>query len=392
MRGGPLAGISIVELGGIGPAPFAGMVLSDLGADVIRIDRVAGLPEEEAATHTVLLRGRRSVGIDLKQPQGRDLALALISRADGVIEGFRPGVAERLGLGPDTALEHNPSLVYGRMTGWGQDGPLAPTAGHDINYIAVSGALEPISAGGGSPTPPLNMLGDFGGGAMFMVAGMLAALLSVRAGGQGQVVDAAIVDGTALMTAMHRSMMEAGLWSAPRGGNLFDGGAPYYGVYPTADRKWMAVGAIEPKFYAELLIGLGLDGDIDAAEQTDPRVWPAVRARFAARFAERTRAEWEQVFAGLDACVSPVIAPHEVTENEHLRARGTYTVRDGTVQPSPAPRFSVTRVDGVREQSAPGAHTGEVLAELGLDADTLWALVASETVHSSAAPQRAPRR
>ncbi|MDR6868358.1 alpha-methylacyl-CoA racemase [Microbacterium resistens] len=380
---GPLAGVTIVELGGIGPAPFAGMMLGDLGADVIRIDRVEGLPDGEAATHTILLRGRRSVGVDLKDPRGRDLALSLIARADGVIEGFRPGVAERLGLGPEIALARNPALVYGRMTGWGQEGPLSQTAGHDINYIAVSGALEPIAGGDGAPAAPLNMLGDFGGGAMLLVTGMLAALLSARGGGAGQVVDAAIVDGAALMTAMHRSMLHSGLWDAPRGGNLFDGGAPYYGVYRTADRRWMAVGAIEPKFYAELLRGLDLAHEVDAARQTDPLSWPETRSRFATRFAERTRAQWEERFHGLDACTTPVIAPDEVMDNAHLSIRGTYSREDGLVQPSPAPRFSRTRTTPPTASPSPGEHTHEVLAELGLDAHAVETLIDARVVRAS---------
>jgi alpha-methylacyl-CoA racemase len=362
----------------IGPGPFAGMLLADMGADVIRVDRPAGVGGRRADgdTHLVLDRGRRSVAVDLKHPDGPEVVLRLAERADVLIEGFRPGVMERLGLGPDAVAARNPRLVYGRMTGWGQDGPDAARAGHDINYIALAGALEPIAApGGGPPVPPLNMLGDFGGGGMLLAFGIVSALLQARQAGQGQVVDAAIVDGTALLTAMTQAMQATGAWGAPRGENLFDGGAPYYGVYQCADGGWLSVGAIEPKFYADLVVGLGLAGELPAAGQHARDSWPRQRALIAKTIAGRTRDEWVVAFAGLDACVAPVLAPAEVLVHPHLKERGVFTNVDGVVQPEPAPRLS--RTPGARGTAAPlvGEQTEAVLADFAFSESSIARLI-----------------
>jgi alpha-methylacyl-CoA racemase len=379
-RCGPLQGLRVLELGGIGPGPFAAMLLADLGAEVIRVDRTSGHSAADRASHRVLHRGRRSVGLDLKDRRAVALVLSLVERCDALLEGFRPGVAERLGLGPEAVQARNPALVYGRMTGWGQDGPLATSAGHDINYIALAGALEPIAAGDGVPIPPLNMLGDFGGGGMLMALGLVSALLNARETGVGQVVDAAIVDGTALLTGMLHSMLAAGMWAEPRGENLFDGGAPYYRVYATADDRWLAVGAIEPPFYAQLVAGLGLAEELAEIPQTDVRCWADVRARIAARVAERTRDEWMAVFAGTDACVSEALAPSEVADHPHLVARGTFVRRDGHLEPAPAPRFSRTPTGLPEAAPAPGADSVAVLAELGLSDAEIDGLISAGVV------------
>ena len=358
---GPLADVRVIELAAIGPAPFAGMLLADLGAEVIRIDRPSPDPGYEAM-HSVLNRGRRRMTLDLKSAEGVSVVRRLARTADILTEGFRPGVAERLGIGPQDLLTENPALVYGRMTGWGQDGPLATTAGHDIGYIALSGALAPLVGGDGVPVPPLNMLGDFGGGGMLLAVGVLAALQHARTTGEGQVVDAAIVDGAALLSAMHQAMRAIGAWSAPPGHNLFDGGAPYYGVFRTRDDKFLSVGAIEPQFYRLLLDGLGLD-DVDPATQNDPSTWPLLRTRVAGRIAERTRDEWMAVFGGTDACVAPVLEPGEVLEDAHLASRSTYVEQDGVQHPAPAPRFSATPTE---LRSAGGEdETEKILAEIG---------------------------
>ncbi|MFJ9173809.1 CaiB/BaiF CoA transferase family protein [Streptomyces sp. NPDC102360] len=377
LMAGPLTGIRVVEVGGIGPGPFAGMLLADLGAEVVRVDRPT--MGKDLGSHQILLRGRRSITLDLKQERGRGLLADLLSTSDALIEGFRPGVMERLGLGPDVLLARNPRLVYGRMTGWGQDGPLAMTAGHDINYIAVAGALEPLAGPDLAPKPPLNMLGDFGGGGMLLACGVLAALLHARETGAGQVVDAAVIDGTALLTSMLHSMRAGGDWQAPRGENRLDGGAPYYGVYRTADGGWLAVGAIEPQFYAQLLDGLGLTGELREVAQNDHSAWPRVRARFAERIAERTRDEWAGVFAGTDACVSPAVAPDEVKDHAHIDARGTFIDDGGMLQPAPAPRFGGTPLTVPGPAPVPGADTRCLLRELGLTDGVIDELVAART-------------
>ncbi|HEX3965121.1 MAG TPA: CaiB/BaiF CoA-transferase family protein [Trebonia sp.] len=374
MSEGPLSGVRVVEMACIGPGPFAGMLLADLGADIVRVDRPdnVGGRRSDAESHLVLDRGRRSVAVDLKHPRGPEVVLHLAERADVLIEGFRPGVMERLGLGPDIASERNPRLVYGRMTGWGQDGPEAQRAGHDINYISLAGALEPIAApGGGAPVAPLNMLGDFGGGGMLLALGVVSALLHARETGRGQVVDASILDGTALLTAMTHAIRASGGWNAPRGENLFDGGAPYYGVFECADGRWLSVGAIESKFYAALVAGLGLAAELPPGDQHDRSRWPRQRELIATAIAGRTRDEWVAAFAGLDACVAPVLAPGEVLSHPHLAARQVFASDGGLTHPEPAPRFSVT--PGARQGAAPlvGEHTEAVLAEAGLDAAEL---------------------
>ena len=361
-RTGPLLDVRVVEVGGIGPGPYAGMLLADLGATVVRVDRPG---EDLRAAHAVLLRGRRSVALDLKSELGREAVLRLAERSDVLLEGFRPGVAERLGLGPQAALARNPRLVYGRMTGWGQDGPYAELAGHDITYLAVTGVLEACVGPDGRPVPPLNLLGDFGGGGMLLALGVVSALLHARASGEGQVVDAAIVDGVGSMTAMLQSMLASGMWGAPRGANLFDGGAPFYRCYRTSDERWVAVGAIEPAFWSRLLEGLELTPRDIGAAQLDAAAWPRVAALLEERFASRTRDEWATAFAGRDACVAPVLSMAEAREDVHLAARGVYAA-GSPVQPAAAPRFSATPATAGEPAGAPGRHTDEVLAELGL--------------------------
>jgi len=334
--GGPLRGVRVLELGGIGPGPMAALLLHELGADVLRVDR----PDAVGSPPDWLARGRRSTVADLKDPSGREAVLRLASRADVLIEGFRPGVAERLGLGPDDVLARNPALVYGRMTGWGQDGPWARTAGHDINYIAITGVLGAIGAAGGPPQIPLNLVGDFGGGALYLVMGVLAALHEARSSGRGQVVDCAIVDGATSLAAMMWAMRARGEWNDARGTNLLDSGAPYYAVYETADGGWFSVGAIEPQFYARLVDLLGLSEWADA--QDDRTRWPTLRAAIATAFAGRTRAEWEAVFAGTDACAAPVLGWDEAAAHPQMAARANLVDVGGETAPAPAPRFSRT--------------------------------------------------
>ncbi|MCI4061108.1 CoA transferase [Micromonospora sp. R77] len=340
---GPLTGVRVVELAGIGPGPFAAMMLADLGADVVRVDRTSpagfGSPPGD-----LLNRGRRSVAVDLKSPGGREVVLALVAGADALVEGFRPGVTERLGLGPQDCHRVNPRLVYGRMTGWGQDGPLAPSAGHDIDYLALTGALHGIGRAGERPVPPMNLLGDFGGGGMMLALGVVAALYAVRAGAPGQVVDAAIVDGVSVLSTQIHALRRFGMWRDPRGVNLLDGGAPFYDTYECADGRHVAVGALEPQFYAELvrLTGFPLPGD-EAPDRNDPANWPALRAAWARLFRTRTRDEWTALLAGTDACVAPVLDWREAPEHPHLAARGVFVDHDGVTQPAPAPRFSGTR-------------------------------------------------
>jgi alpha-methylacyl-CoA racemase len=357
---GPLSGCRVVELAGIGPGPFAGMILADLGAEVVRVDRPAAGERARAERFDVLGRGKKSVVLDLKRPEAVAAVLDLVAGADALIEGYRPGVTERLGLGPAECLARNPRLVYGRMTGWGQDGPLAQQAGHDIAYIALTGALHAIGEQGGPPQIPLNLLGDFGGGSTYLVIGVLAALWAVRSGAPGQVVDAAIVDGAAHLLAMTHGMLAAGAWADERGVNLLDGGAPFYAVYATADGRHMAVGALEPKFYAEFLARLGLDED--PARQHDRNGWAALRGRIAGAFATRTQAEWTQVFSGSDACVAPVLGLREAADHPHIAARGTLVTRDGVLQPAPAPRFSATPAAPAAPPPAPGQDDPAAIA------------------------------
>ncbi len=360
---GPLAGIRIVELAGIGPGPFCAMVLADHGADVIRVDRPGpgALPMPR-----ITGRGRRSIAVDLKQPEGVEIVLDLVAGADGLIEGYRPGVAERLGVGPGVCLARNPRLVYGRMTGWGQEGPLASTAGHDIDYIALTGALGAI--GGDRPVPPLNLVGDYGGGGMLLAFGMVAALLEATRTGRGQVVDAAVVDGAALLMTPIYELFGLGMWQDVRGVNLLDGGAPFYDTYECADGRYVAVGALEPQFYAELLEGLGLADD-ELPPQYDPTGWPTLRERFSEVFRTRTRDEWEAVFAGTDACVAPVLGLAEAPDHPHLRSRETFLEVGGVRQPGPAPRFAERSRPS--PGSEPGADTVALLTELGRSEDEI---------------------
>lgn len=339
---GPLRGLRVVELAGIGPVPFAGMLLSDMGADVVRVERPPWEPTEPgAAAWDITSRGRRSIVLDLKRPTDLAQALTLIDRADVLIEGFRPQVMERLGLGPDAVLARNRRLVYGRMTGWGQSGPLAATAGHDINYIAITGALAAIGPPRGKPVPPLNLIGDYGGGALYLVVGVLAATLEARRSGVGQVVDCAMCDGVATMMALFQTLARGGGWEDRRGANLLDGGAHFYTTYECADGRYVAVGAIEPQFYATLCRFAGLD-DPDFKDQNDCTKWPELQEKAAATFKTRTRDQWCALLEGTDACVAPVLTLSEAPTHPHLAARGTFVTYDGVVQAAPAPRFSRT--------------------------------------------------
>ena len=375
---GPLDGTRVIELAGLGPAPFCAMLLADLGADVIRIDR----PPSEASflgLDRVTCRNRRSLALDLKAGDALDVLLELIDSADVLIEGLRPGVAERLGFGPDTCLDRNPRLVYGRMTGWGQDGPLAPRAGHDINYIALTGALDAIGDPGGAPVPPLNLVGDFGGGALYLAMGILAALVERSSSGQGQVVDTAMIDGATSLMSMFYEFKAMGVWEGARGTNLLDGGAPFYTTYKTADGGYVAVGALEPAFYADFVAGLGLD-ERDIPAQYDVAGWPELQRRFAAVIATKTRAEWTELFADSDACVSPVLPMSEVGEHDHVAKRSTLIDLDGVTQPAPAPRFSRSQPNTPKVAPQPGEHSEEILAELGRTSDQITALRASGAV------------
>jgi alpha-methylacyl-CoA racemase len=374
----PLAGISVVEFGSIGPGPFAAMVLADLGARVVRVERpdATGGP----APTDPMLRGRAaSIGLDLKHPDGVEAALRLVEASDVLIEGLRPGVMERLGVGPVHCLERNPRLVYGRMTGWGQDGPRSVEAGHDIDYIAVAGALHPMGDADRPPAPPLNLVGDFGGGGMLLVVGVLAALLERSSSGTGDVVDAAMVDGAALLTTMMHGMRATGLWSDERATNLLDGSAPFYRCYRTSDDRYVAVGALEPKFYAALVDGLGLGGE-DLPAQYDRSGWPVLRNRFAVAFARRTRDAWCETFAGTDACVAPVLGMAEAPADDHLAARGTFVEVDGVIQPAPAPRFGKGALDIPERPRPAGGDTRSVLAGLGYDEDEVGRLIEDGTV------------
>ncbi|MET0765210.1 MAG: CaiB/BaiF CoA-transferase family protein [Blastococcus sp.] len=357
---GPLTGLRVLELGGIGPGPHAAMILADLGADVVRVDRPSA--DGVAMARDQLLRNRRSVCLDLKSTSDRHTMLRLVEKADVLTEGFRPGVLERLGLGPDVCLALNPGLVYARMTGWGQDGPLAVRAGHDINYISLTGVLHAIGHAGERPVPPLNMVGDFGGGSMFLVTGVLAALWERQRSGRGQVIDAAMVDGTMALAQVIWSMRGTGQWSDERAQNLLDSGTPYYDTYECADGAYVAVGALEPQFYAQLLDGLGLAGE-DLPPREDPSGWPVLRARFAEVFATRSRDEWAELFDGTDACVTPVLTFEEVGTHPHMAARDNLVVLDGVPQAAPAPRFSRTPAAAPTAPRPLGADLEEVLAD-----------------------------
>ena len=382
---GPLTGVRVIEMQGIGPAPFCGMMLSDMGAEVVRIDRAGNVqasptqasPDSASPTQAspaappidVLARGRRSLAIDLKNPDGVEVVLRLIETADGLIEGFRPGVMERLGLGPDECAARNPKLVYGRMTGWGQEGPYSQAAGHDINYIALAGALEPIGRQGEAPVPPLNLVGDFGGGGMLLAFGMACALHEAQRSGQGQVVDAAMVDGAATLMAMFHSFRAMGIWNDERGTNMLDTGSHFYDVYECADAKYVSIGAIEPQFYAELLEKTGLDKDPEFAKQMSRSSWPQLKERLVELFLTKTRDQWCEIMEASDICFAPVLSLQEAPQHPHNVHRNVFTEIAGVTQPSPAPRFSRTPSATQGAPRHPGQDTDAVLADIGYEPD-----------------------
>jgi alpha-methylacyl-CoA racemase len=380
MRAGPLRGVKVVEIGSIGPGPFAAMMLADLGAEVIRLERPPrpDLGELDSGSWNLLHRGRPSVGVDLKHPDARGLVLGLCERADALIEGFRPGVMERLGLGPEVILDHCPQLVYGRMTGYGQTGPMAGVAGHDINYLSVAGALSAIARAGERPLAPLNLVADFGGGGMLLAFGLVSAILEARTSGRGQVVDAAMVDGAAVLVSLFHGLRSAGLWSDPPGTNFLDSGAHFYEVYETSDGGYVATGAIEPQFYAELLRRLEILPT--EAPQWDRSRWPELKRRFAAVFARRTRDEWAEIFDNAEACTTAVYGLTEAIEHPHLMARGTFVEVAGVPQPGPAPRFSRTPGAIASPPSEAGADTDEALAAWGVDVAARVALRAAGAI------------
>ena len=370
---GPLQGIRVIELQGIGPGPFCGMMLSDMGAEVIRIDRAGNVSDvaSDGPPIDVLARGRSSIGVDLKNPEGVEVVLRLIETADALIEGFRPGVMERLGLGPDECFARNPKLVFGRMTGWGQEGPYAMAAGHDINYIALAGALEPIGRQGEAPVPPLNLVGDFGGGGMLLAFGVVCAVVEAQRSGKGQVVDAAMVDGAASLMAMFHSMRALGVWNDERGTNLLDTGSHFYDVYECADGRFISIGSIEPQFYSELLRLTGLEQDDGFAAQMDRTSWPDLKERIGAVFMTKTRDNWCEIMEATDVCFAPVLTLAEAPEHPHNQHRGVFTEIAGVVQPNPSPRFSRTKEVIQGPPANPGEHTDQVLSSAGYDPDDI---------------------
>ncbi|MDX1383218.1 MAG: CaiB/BaiF CoA-transferase family protein [Thermoanaerobaculia bacterium] len=374
---GPLDGVRVIEIAGIGPGPFCAMMLADMGAEVVRIDRRSNLGQ--GSKYDVLNRGRRSLALDLKKPEAVDTVLRLVEQADVLMEGFRPGVMERLGLGPEVCLERNPRLVFGRMTGWGQDGPLAGAAGHDINYISLSGVLHSIGRPGQNPVPPLNLVGDFGGGGMLLAFGIVCALLEARRSGQGQVVDAAMTDGSAALMAAIYGIKARGMWSSEKGTNLLDSGSHFYDSYECADGKWISIGSIEPQFYALLREKAGLDDDAWNA-QMEREAWPELKARLADVFRDKTREEWCELMEGSDVCFAPVLDLDEAPAHPHNRARETFVDHDGVVQPAAAPRFS--RTPGAIQGPPPnaGEHSADVLAGWGFSADEIAALRDAEAI------------
>ncbi len=378
---GPLDGVKILEITGIGAAPFAAMMLSDMGAEVLRIDRVdqVGRDDPDTPSLDLLARGRRSVAIDLKNSDGVEVLLKLVENADVLLEGFRPGVMERLGLAPDVCCARNPRLIYGRMTGWGQDGPLAGAAGHDINFVALAGALEPIGRHGEPPLVPLNLIGDFGGGGMILAYGVVCALVERATSGVGQVVDAAMVDGAAVLMTMFHGARQAGWWNAERGTNLLDTGAHFYDTYETADGKYISLGAIEPQFYAELAEKLGLDPE-SITDQMDRSRWADKREQFAKRIKSKTREQWCEILEGSDACFAPVLSMDESPHHPHMSARNTFVEVAGASQPGPTPRFSRTSCEISRPPPHPGQHTDEALADWGISATEIARLRASNAI------------
>ena len=384
---GPLAGVKIVELAGIGPAPFCAMLLSDMGAEIIRVDRAAMVGHDtdrdgNDSRFNLLARGRRNIAIDLKNPAAVNATLRLIDQADALLEGFRPGVMERLGLGPDLCLARNPKLVYGRMTGWGQDGPIAHIAGHDINYIALSGVLHSIGEAGGPPVPPLNLVGDFGGGALYLAMGVLAGIISARSTGKGQVIDCSMVEGSASLMMMMYGSLASGAWKEERGQNRTDGGAHYYQVYQTKDGEYVSVGAIEPQFYALLLKHTGLEGE-DLPPQTDRTHWPEMQERLKRIFKSKTRAEWTEILQQTDICFAPVLRMSEAIDHPHNRHRNSFVEIDGIPQPGPAPRFLGTPTRVQRPPARVGEHTDAVLRDWGFSAAEIAALHESSAVASA---------
>jgi alpha-methylacyl-CoA racemase len=366
---GPLEGLRLIEMAGIGPCPLAGQLMADLGADVIVIDRKSGGPRPKDVNN----RNKRSVALNLKSERGVEAALRLIDRADALIEGFRPGVMERIGLGPEVCHARNPGLVYGRMTGWGQEGPWSQMAGHDLNYLALTGALGMMGRPGEPPSPPLNLIADYGGGSMFLILGVLAGLWERSRSGKGQVVDAAMVDGVSAMTGIFRAMLAQGRWTEEREANLLDGGAPFYRCYETKDGGFVSVGPIEPQFFAEMVEKAGIDAG-DCETQNDQRLWPERRERYAQVFRQKTRAEWEAIFEGSDACVAPVLSPSEALEHPHNAARRAHVELEGAPQPAPAPRFARTPAADPRPPVPMGADTEAALREAGLDPQEIDAL------------------
>jgi alpha-methylacyl-CoA racemase len=385
---GPLQGITIIEIAGIGPGPFAAMSLADMGADVVRVERPGGglFAARQDTRLDLLNRGKRCIGIDLKTPEGVDTVLALVERADALLEGNRPGVMERLGLGPDVCLARNPKLVYGRMTGWGQDGPLAGDVGHDLNYVALSGALHAMGRRGEKPAIPLNLVGDFGGGGLMLAYGMVCALLEARGSGQGQVVDAAMVDGAATLMASTYAAYQVGFWSDERGTNVLDSGAHFYEVYETADGKYISIASVEPQFYAALMTQLG--DEVEGMDnQWDMDNWPEYKARLADLFRRRSRDEWDAIFEHADICYAPVLSLAEVRHHPHHRARGTY-LDDGKIwQPAPAPRFSRTPGEIRRPPAEIGAHSREILEQFGFTPARIDALIDSGAVKQASEAQ-----
>jgi len=373
---GPLSGLTIIELAGIGPGPFCAMMLADMGAEVIRVDRAGSVSggDPNNPPKDALLRGRRSIGVDLKSPEGVEVVLKMVEQADALIEGFRPGVAERLGLGPQQCAARNPKLVYGRMTGWGQDGPYANAAGHDINYIALSGTLHAIGRSGQAPVPPLNLVGDFGGGGMYLAFGVMCAIWEAQTSGQGQVVDASMVDGAASLANMVWSLKAAGHWASERGTNMLDTGAHFYDVYECADGEYVSIGSIEPQFYS-LLLGLsGLGEDPNLPHQHDRAHWPTMKMRVAEVFKTKTRDEWCELMEHTDVCFAPVLSLDEATQHPHNVERGTFIEKYGMTQAAPAPRFSRTEPQIQRPAPHPGQHTNELLSKFGFTDDDIATL------------------
>ena len=384
---GVLSGYRVVELAGIGPAPMCAMLLSDMGAEIIRVDRAAMVGHDtdrdgNDSRFNLLARGRRNIAVDLKNPTAVNATLRLIEQADALLEGFRPGVMERLGLGPDLCLARNPKLVYGRMTGWGQDGPIAHIAGHDINYIALSGVLHSIGEAGGPPVPPLNLVGDFGGGALYLAMGMLAGIISARSTGKGQVIDCSMVEGSASLMMMMYGSLASGAWKEERGQNRTDGGAHYYQVYQTKDGEYVSVGAIEPQFYALLLKHTGLEGE-DLPPQTDRTHWPEMQERLKRIFKSKTRAEWTEILQQTDICFAPVLRMSEAIDHPHNRHRNSFVEIDGIPQPGPAPRFLGTPTRVQRPPARVGEHTDAVLRDWGFSAAEIAALHESSAVASA---------